>query len=322
MSGQLQLKNILLMMNKCPITYDMCEGKYSKTGLAKLSSRLIDISNLPFTAREQRQEAALRVDKMSIQGVQPKLSARLSIKNNSFEIVDIKGRFIIKPQSDIFREVPENEDLTMKMANVFGIEVPLTGLVYSKDGSLSYFIKRFDRYGKSNKIHVEDFAQLTGNTRETKYNWSMEKLIPVIDKNCTFPLVEKRKLFRRVLFCFLTGNEDMHLKNFSLIMHANKVELSPAYDLLNTTVSMGEASEELALTLAGKKSNIKMNDMYGYFGQERLQLNEKTIRSEIQNIINKRSDLEALIKKSFLSEGMKGLYLELFTERYNRLINN
>lgn len=258
-------------MNKCPITYESCKGKYSPSGLAKLSPRLTDLADLPYTAQEQRREAAKRVDKMSIQGVQPKLSARLSIKNNAFEIVDTKGTFIIKPQSDIFKEVAENEDVTMKMAKIFGIEVPLTGLVYSKDGSLSYFIKRFDRYGKNKKKHMEDFAQLTNNTRETKYNWSMEKLIPVLELHCTFPLLEKRKLFRRVLFCFLTGNEDMHLKNFSLIMHENKVELSPAYDLLNSTIAMEKAIEELALPLAGKKSKIKKEELFEYYGKKRLQ---------------------------------------------------
>jgi len=90
----------------------------------------------------------------------------------------------------------------MKMAKSFGIEVPLTGLIYSKDGSLNYFIKRFDRYGRNKKVHQEDFAQLTNNTRKTKYNFSMEKLISVIDDFCTFPLLEKRKLFRRTNLVF------------------------------------------------------------------------------------------------------------------------
>jgi serine/threonine-protein kinase HipA len=308
-------------MNRCTITYESYKGKYSPSGLAKLSPRLTDFADLPYTAQEQRREAALRVDKMSIQGVQPKLSARLSIKNNAFEIVDAKGTFIIKPQSDIFKEVAENEDLTMKMAKVFGIEIPLTGLVYSKDGSLSYFIKRFDRYGKNKKRHMEDFAQLTNNTRETKYNWSLEKLIPVIEQHCTFPLLEKRKLFRRVLFCFLTGNEDMHLKNFSLIRNENKIELSPAYDLLNTTIAIGKAQEELALPLAGKKSKIKKDELIEYYGKERLQLTDKTILAEVQNIKDKKVTLESMIELSFLSNEMKKLYQELLLERYERLIN-
>ncbi|MEA3287862.1 MAG: HipA domain-containing protein [Candidatus Marinimicrobia bacterium] len=306
-------------MNKCPITYEICQDKYSIPGLAKLSPRLSNLTELPFTAQEQRREAALRSGKMSIQGVQPKLSAKLSVKHQEFQIVDNRGTFIIKPQSEIFTEVPENEDLTMKMAKSFGIEVPLTGLVYSKDGSLSYFIKRFDRYGKNKKYHVEDFAQLTNNTRETKYNWSMEKLIPVIENYCTFPLLEKRKLFRRVLFCFLTGNEDMHLKNFSLITRKNKIELSPAYDLLNSTISIDKAVEEMALPMAGKKRRINQADLFEYYGKDRLRLTEKTILSEIQNLVDKKAGIEDLIKISFLSIAMKDKYSDLIMERYRRL---
>jgi len=308
-------------MNRCPITYAECENKYSLSGLAKLSPRLIELIPLPFSAQEQRMEAASRAVKMSVQGVQPKLSARLSIKDKKFEIVDQNGTFIIKPQSDLYQQVPENEDLTMKMAAVFGIEVPLSGLVYSKDGSFSYFIKRFDRYAKTKKYHVEDFAQLTENTRDTKYNWSMEKLIPVLDKFCSFPMLEKRKLFRRVLFCFLTGNEDMHLKNFSLITRGSKVELSPAYDLLNTTIATGKAVEELALPLAGKKSRITKKLLFDYYAAERMNLNQKTLNSEIQNLINKKHYLEKLIGISFLTNEMKKKYLELLNERYERIFS-
>lgn len=308
-------------MNRCPITYAECENRYSSNGLSKLSPRLSDLIPLPFTAQEQRMEAASRAAKMSVQGVQAKLSARLLIKDRKFEVVDQNGTYIIKPQSDLYLQVPENEDLTMKMAAVFGIEVPLTGLVYSKDGSFSYFIKRFDRYAKTKKHHVEDFAQLTENTRDTKYNWSMEKLIPVLDKFCSFPMLEKRKLFRRVLFCFLTGNEDMHLKNFSLITRNSKVELSPAYDLLNTTIATGKAVEELALPLAGKKSRITKKLLFDYYAAERMNLNQKTLNSEIQNLINKKHYLEKLIGISFLTNEMKKKYLELLNERYERIFS-
>jgi len=306
-------------MNKCPITYELCEDKYSLPGLAKLSPRLSHLIDLPFTAQEQRREAASRSGKMSIQGVQPKLSAKLSVKNQEFQLVDSQGTFIIKPQSELFTEVPENEDLTMKMAKSFGIEVPLTGLVYSKDGSLSYFIKRFDRYGRHKKYHVEDFAQLTGNTRDTKYNWSMEKIIPVIENYCTFPLLEKRKLFRRVLFCFLTGNEDMHLKNFSLITRKNMIALSPAFDLLNSTISMAKAAEEMALPIAGKRSRINKADLFKYYGEDRLGLTGKTILSEIQNLVGQKDGIIRMIKSSFLSTAMQDKYTELIMERYRRL---
>jgi serine/threonine-protein kinase HipA len=307
-------------MNKCPISYAPCKGKYSEAALVKFSPRLKTLADLPYTAQEQRREAAVRSTKMSVQGFQAKLSAKLSLKEQALEIVDSHGTYIIKPQSDIYKELPENEALTMNMAKLFGIEVPFSGLIYSKDASLSYFVKRFDRYANGKKRALEDFAQLTENTRDTKYNFTMEKLIPVIDLHCSFPLLEKRKLFRRVLFCFVTGNEDMHLKNFSLLRRDNKIALSPAYDLLNTTISMKALKEELALPLAGKKAKLKREDFVDYFAAERLKLTDKTISSELQNLSKHKSAMENLIRISFLSANMQKAYLELLSERMKRLL--
>jgi serine/threonine-protein kinase HipA len=123
------------------------------------------------------------------------------------------------------------------MATLIGLEVPVHGLVYSKDSSMTYFIKRFDRLGKTKKLAVEDFAQLSGGDRHTKYNISMEKVIAITNELCTFPKIELLKLFKLTLFNFLIGNEDMHLKNFSLITRGNNITLSPSYDLLNSTIA-------------------------------------------------------------------------------------
>ncbi len=209
-------------MKRCPITYQPISGddelKYSRHGLRMLSRSLTCLDDLTLSAEEQRREAMARATKMSIQGVQPKLSARLLVKEGRFEVVDRGGRYILKPQTHLYPNLPENEDLTMRLARTVGIELPLHGLVFSADGSLTYFIRRFDRGARSRKLAVEDFAQLAGLTRATKYAFSMERLIPILDRYCTFPAVEKLELFRRTLFCYLTGNEDMHLKNFSLIV--------------------------------------------------------------------------------------------------------
>ena len=309
-------------MRRCPITYEPCgDSRYSRAGLALLSPELADLKDLSLTAQEQRREAVVRSAKMSIQGVQPKLSAKLSVKHQQFEIVDRGGTFILKPQNDLFPQVPENEDLTMKMAATFGIAVPLTGLVYAKDGSFSYFIERFDRYGSHQKRPLEDFAQLTDHARATKYQGSMEKLIPVIEQYCTFPDLEKRKLFRRVLFCFITGNEDMHLKNFSLITLDNIVELSPAYDLLSSTIAVEGVAEEMALPLAGKKSKIDRKLLIEYYGKERMQLSDEVMLTEMQHLQDKKASLEEWINKSFLDEEMKKKYRALLAERYARLSN-
>jgi serine/threonine-protein kinase HipA len=136
-------------MSRCPITYGECEGgKYSLKGLKKLSPRLKNLKDFPFSAEEQVKEAIARAAKMSIQGVQPKLSVRLDLKNEIFEIVDTGGRYIFKPQTKNYKEVPENEDVTMRLAELIGIDVPLHGMVFSKDNTLTYFIRRFDRVGR------------------------------------------------------------------------------------------------------------------------------------------------------------------------------
>lgn len=303
-------------MNICPITYQPCgDKKYSDKGLKLLSRYLTQLKDLPLTQEEQLREAAIRADKRSIQGVQPKLSAKLNIKDEVFDVVDRGGEYILKPQNNFYPEMPENESLTMKMAELIGIEVPLSGMIYSSDGKFTYFIKRFDRYGRNKKLSVEDFAQLAGKSRETKYDYSMEKLITLIDTFCTFPAIEKVKLFRLTIFNFLIGNEDMHLKNFSLITRDNKVELSPAYDLLNTTIVVPRTQEEIALPLAGKKRNLSTKILFDYFAKERMKLND-TIISQVLNKINSEWDnWKKLITISFLSNEMKEKYLELIYKR-------
>jgi serine/threonine-protein kinase HipA len=307
-------------MNRCPITYEPCgEQRYSERGLKLLSPKLKDLHDFPYNKNEQLKEAVARATKMSIQGVQPKLSARLNAAAEVFEIADQGGTFIIKPQNDLYEELPENEDVTMRMAAAIGIETPLHGMLYSKDGSRSYFIKRFDRLPKKRKVAVEDFAQLTGATRETKYSSSMEKVAAVIDQFCTFPLLEKERFFRLTVFNFLTGNEDMHLKNFSLIRRNDKVELSPAYDLLNTTIVLRKPQEELALTLAGKKSKMTRENLVDYFGKERLGLAAIRIEKILLEIKSQKGNWNDLLDRSFLSDEMKSKYQELLNQRWMRI---
>lgn len=307
-------------MNRCPITYELCgEQKYSAQGLKLLSPKLKDLFDFPYNKGDQLKEAMARATKMSIQGVQPKLSARLNVSAGIFEIADQGGNFIIKPQNDLYEELPENEDLTMRLAALAGIEIPLHGMIYSKDGSRSYFIKRFDRLPKKKRVAVEDFAQLTGQTRETKYSSSMEKVAGVLDQFCTFPLIEKQKLFRLTIFNFLCGNEDMHLKNFSLIRRNGKVEISPSYDLLNTTIAMSNPQEEFALTLADRKSKITKENLIDYFGSERLGLTPIVIEKTLQEIENQKLKWYKQIQISFLSEEMKKKYVELMSLRWARI---
>jgi serine/threonine-protein kinase HipA len=307
-------------MKRCPITYEVITDQedYSRNGLRLLSPNLKHLETLNLSADEQRKEAILRVGKMSIQGVQTKLSAQLNVKQGEFEIVDRKGHFILKPQSENYLELPENEALTMSLAAMIGLEVPVHGLVYSKDNSMTYFIKRFDRIGVKRKLAVEDFAQLSGGNRHTKYKSSMENIISIIRKFCTFPTVELAKLFKLTVFNFLVGNEDMHLKNFSLITRDNKISLSPAYDLLNSTIAIN-AKEEIALPLNGKKNNLTKQDFLEYFAKNRLDLNTPIIEFFLQEIKDAVPVWYSLISHSFLSAPMQQSYLEVLKDRLTRL---
>ena len=152
-------------MNRCLITYEPCgDAHYSPNGLALLAKSLTDLQELPFSALEQRREAALRAEKMSIQGVQPKLSATLNVRQQCFKLTDTGGTFILKPQHNDYAELPENEAVTMRLAAACGIEVPVSGLVRSNDDSLTYFIKRFDRLPKGKKLAVDRSKPDTGTS--------------------------------------------------------------------------------------------------------------------------------------------------------------
>lgn len=303
-------------MKRCPITYETCgKSLYSEKGLKLLSQNLERLELLEYTAAEQRSEAMARATKLSIQGVQPKLSAILNIKVSRFELVDTGGKYILKPQHHIYPQLPENEDVTMRMAKAAGINVPLHGMIWSKDRSLTYFIKRFDRAGHKDKIPLEDFAQLAGLSRDTKYNYTMEKLILLIDEFCTFPVIEKAKLFRLVLFNFLTGNEDMHLKNFSVIRNGNKIELSPAYDLVNSTIVLKGGAEEIALSLAGKKRKLTRKVLVDYFGKERCGLTDKIVNNILTEINQAKKTWFFMLDNSFLNSEFKEKYRILLEKR-------
>ncbi len=307
-------------MRRCPITYEIIgpQENYSRQGLRLLSPQLINLNPLELSAEEQRQEAIALVGKMSIQGIQTKLSAQLKVKDERFEIVDQNGHYILKPPSAHYSELPENEAITMALAQLIGLEVPIHGLIYSKD-CMTYFVKRFDRLGHHKKLALEDFAQLSGGNRYTKYESSMEKVIKVIAQFCSFPKIEFVKLFKLTLFNFLIGNEDMHLKNFSLITRDQKTTLSPVYDLLNSSIALGSTQEEMALPLNGKKRNLNKQDFFRYFAVECLGLNQKIIAEVIQEIQQAMPLWKALVRVSFLSRSMQEKYLRLLEERCGRL---
>jgi serine/threonine-protein kinase HipA len=303
-------------MNRCPITYGECgKNLYSEMGLKLLSPGLGKLNLLPYTNEEIKLEAFSRSGDFALPGNSLKLLVKINPSTNSFVFSTLKGKYILKPQHILYPEVPQNEDLTMKMAEVCGIEVPFHGLIYNLDKSLTYFIKRFDRGPGKLKFHTEDFAQLCGKYKSGKYDSSMEEVAGIADRFCAFPVIEKIKLFRISVFNYLVGNGNAHLKKFSLIKRNDVVMLSPFYNLANTAIISTNESSEIALSLNNKKMNLNKYDFFEYYGINILKLNLKSLLSVLNEFENSISKWLDLIQISFLSEKNKEKYIKVLEHR-------
>lgn len=258
----------------------------------------------------------------AVTGVQAKLSINVEKHRNEpsrLTIVGSHGDYILKPPSSHFKELPENEDLTMHLAELIKIKTAKHALIRLKSGELAYITQRFDR-SKNGKIAVEDFCQLSENLTEHKYRGSIEK-VGKLTRFFTFNKgFESQRLFELILFCYLTGNADMHLKNFSLIENSlGEFELSPAYDLVNTAIVMPEDKEESALTMNGKKSRFKRLD-FDVFAAS-LQINEKSLASIYKRFEAILPEWIVCVERSFLSEEMKEEYTDLLRRRHKKLFS-
>lgn len=258
---------------------------------------------------------------VSVPGVQAKLS--MSLVKEAKEQSDTRltvvgalgGQYIFKPPSDKFQEMPENEHVTMRIAEAFGIRVVPSSLIRLASGELSYITKRVDRTKDFKKIHMLDMFQITEAFE--KYKSSMEKIGKAIDSYSDNTLLDKIFYFELAIFCFLTGNNDMHLKNFSMIESSSAWVLSPAYDLLNVAIVLPSDTEELALTLCGKKKKLK----YEHFEQlgKGLALTDVQISRVFKRMIKNKTKALDWINRSFLSGEMKTAYKDLLEKRYRQL---
>lgn len=324
------------MKNNCLICYNKLsdsEKDYHKVCLKKFfNSEIppvfdIDESNLDKTALEMINK------QFSVTGVQPKILLDIlkekqnkiqnekNPKRTLFRILDSTGNYILKTQSVQYEQVPENEDLTMHLAEICGIKTAKHCLVRLNSGNLAFLTKRFDRKGKE-KIPVEDMCQLTETLTERKYKSSNEKIGKTIDKFSTYPKIDKGIFFDTVLFSFITGNADMHLKNYSLMNVNDVVKLTPAYDLLSTKLILRNLDpEECALTINGKKKNLTINDI-NEFGKN-LGLTDIQINNSLKIYSKNKEKLFDKITSSFLNKNSKKEYISLLSSnlRLLKIIN-
>jgi len=311
------------MVNKCLYCYNELEEseidfhkRCSKKFFGTEKAPLLDLS----LSEIENYAVDLLKKSVSVTGVQPKLSVDL-IKNRNelprMTLVGLWGQYILKSPNNKYPEMPEIEDLTMKMAELVGIRTAEHSLIRMKSGELAYISKRFDRTSKG-KLHVEDFAQLLEVLTERKYSGSVERIGKGIIKFSSFPGNDLINLFELVLFSYLTGNSDMHLKNYSLLRDEHDdIRLSPAYDLLSTKLLIPEDEEEYAITINGKKSKITRKDF------DKLAANFKIAEKALASIYKIFSEVNEtwvdIIKKSFLSNASQEKYIALIIENLSKI---
>ncbi len=259
-----------------------------------------------------------------VTGVQPKISLSWHGKGEDnrikkLTIVGLYGDYILKPPSDFYPSLPELEDCTMKMAEVCGLKVVPHSLFLLADNTMCYLTKRIDRV-KKQKLHMEDMCQLSGRLTEDKYKGSHEQVAKLIMKYSSNPMLDVANFFEYVVFSFLTGNADMHLKNFSLIESgSDDFILTPAYDMLNTKLVNPSDMEELALTLNAKKSKLNYNDFLAAYTTSKL--TQKLLDQTLENFYYCRLEMKEMLYKSFLPQAMKLEYEKLLDERMERLVS-
>jgi len=305
-------------MKKCLYCYKTIEqGDYhekcslnffgSKT-LPQLEYNLNDMASLAKNVVERS---------IAVPGVQPKLSMSLidEPSNKRLTVVGaLGGDYIFKPPSLDYEQMTENEHLTMRIAEAFGIKTVPSSLIRLASGELSYLTKRIDRVNNE-KVHMLDMFQITEGV--DKYKSSMEKVAKAINSYSENKLFDTLLFFELTLFCFVTGNNDMHLKNFSLIKSFAGWVFSPAYDLLNVTIVNPADKEELALSLEGKKSKLKRQH-FADFGIKS-GLTPKQVEGAFKRLSANKSIAEYLIQSSFLSLEMQEKYLIVLNKRFGRL---
>ena len=278
---------------------------------------------MPYSLGQMAELAKNIVERsIAVPGVQPKISLSLihdaltGGNNGRLTVVGaLGGNYIFKPPSEQYVEMPQNEHVTMRIAEAFSIRTVPSSLIRLASGELSYITKRIDRTESGEKIHMLDMFQIT--EASDKYRSSMERIGKALDRYSANTLLDKLYFFEMTVFCFLTGNNDMHLKNFSMINKNEEWILSPAYDLLNVAIINPDDDEELALTLEGKKKKLK-REHFERLGKG-LGLNDRQMDGVFGRFARNRSIAEEWVQNSFLSDDHKERYRDVLAGRYARL---
>lgn len=313
------------MSKRCLYCYAQLDPVYKDfhPACSKAFFGTVEPPELEYTLEQMADLAAQVVQRsVTVPGVQPKLSLTLvketlaDGKKGRLTIMGtLGGNYILKPPHADFPEMPQNEHLTMRMAESFGLPVVRSSLIRLSSGELAYITKRIDRTAEGGKIHMLDMFQIL--EAFDKYKGSMEKVGKAISEHAENTMLDLLNFYELTIFCFLTGNNDMHLKNFSMIARNNTWHLAPAYDLLNVSIVNPADKEELALTLNARKSKFN-RARFVEFGQN-LGFTKRQIDAVFKRLERNKKKAVDLIAISFLPDKYKKKYLEVLSDRYERI---
>ena len=294
----------------------MATIKYDDKTLRAMFGKPIQ-PTIPISLNEISIEAQKLAGKLSISGVQPKLSVRLD--GEKLIPVEKDGQYILKPQTQDFPELPQNEYLCMQMGKRFGLNTAQFVLLELSDGSPAYVVKRFDRFKKGRRVEklaCEDMHQILGGP--DKYAGSHEQVAKVINEHCRFAPLELQRLFEMTIFNFAIGNGDAHRKNFSLLTSEDgTVALSPAYDLVSSRLVIPEEDEELALSLNGKHNRLRRADFLAF--ADHVGIEASYAEGKIADLLSIRGEFLKMIGKLTLTAGLRDRLKDILTERLSRL---
>ncbi len=310
-------------MDKCLLCYEPLEGEggdFHRRCARALFNADIE-ARLPFSLTDIDALAKEHVlSRIAVTGVQKKLSLHFEGDRGAAQrltIVGYKGAYILKPPTADYPELPELEDATMRMAEICGITVVPHGLIRLSSGEPAYITRRVDRTRNGDRLHMEDLCQISGRLTEHKYSSSVEQAGKLIYRYSASPGLDRINYFELLLFCFLTGNADMHLKNFSLLHTSEGPRLAPAYDLLPTKLLLPSDDEESALSVDGRKKRLDRGSFL--HAAATLGIPSRAAENAIAAMLEAMPAAIGVLQRSFVSAAMVEQFVALIQSRIARL---
>jgi serine/threonine-protein kinase HipA len=257
---------------------------------------------------------APEIGKMSISGMQRKALVRLSSDKARLVVATKTSRYILKPQIERYVRVPENEHLSMRIAQIAGVRVPRFGLVHLTDGTLAYIIERYDRIFEKppRKLNQLDFCQLSGRPASERGGSTAEECAALVARFTSSPAAELHRLFRHLVVAYWIGNGDMHLKNLSLLAKEDGTYgLAPAYDLVCTWIY---GDKTLTLSVGGGGKDIRRQDWIA-FASKHARLPTLEAEAILDEIVGRADEALGLIERSPLPESLRKTHARMLNKR-------